>query len=119
VNDAKVALGERGRAWWLAPEPVATGRRVEAAIMALLRSRRNGASICPSDVARIVGGKTWRSMLPLVRERAVKMSGRGRLEILRRGRVVKENPTRGLLRYRLEGAGAGAIVRPNGALPEG
>jgi hypothetical protein len=100
VNDAKVALGERGYAWWLPPEPVATGRRVEAAIMALLRSRRSGASICPSDVARIVGGKTWRAMLPMVRERAVKMSGRGRIDILRRGRVVKENPTAGVLRYR-------------------
>ena len=100
VNDAKVALGERGYAWWLPPDPAATGRRIDAATMALLRSRSPGASICPSDVARIVGGKTWRAMLPVVRERAVKMSARGRIDILRHGRVVKENPAGGVLRYR-------------------
>ncbi len=101
VDDAKVALGERGHPWWLPPEGVAAERRIEAAIMALLRSRRRGASICPSDVARIAGGKSWRVMLPNVRERAVKMSGRGRIEILRRGRVVRMDPTAGVLRYRL------------------
>ncbi len=101
VNDAKVALGERGRAWWLPPDPVALVRRVEAAMRALLRSRQPGLTICPSDVARIVGGDTWRTVLALVREQAVLMSGRGELEILRRGQVVQEDPTRGVLRYRL------------------
>ena len=55
----------------------------------------------PSDVARIVGGPTWRTLLPVVRDRAVKMTESGELEILRRGRVVKSNPTEGVLRYRL------------------
>lgn len=40
VNDAKVALGERGHAWWLPPSPTATNRRIEAAVRALLWSRR-------------------------------------------------------------------------------
>jgi hypothetical protein len=104
VNDAKVALGERGHAWWLPPKPLATKRRIEAAVRALLRSRQPGRSICPSDVARIVGGPTWRTLLPVVRERAVTMTARGELEILRRGRVVKRNPTEGVLRYRLTSA---------------
>jgi hypothetical protein len=102
VDDAKVALGERGHAWWLPPTPAATRRRIDAAMLALLRSRRPGASICPSDVARIVGGTSWRAMLPAVRERAVRMSARGQLAILRRGRVVTKDPTAGVLRYRLE-----------------
>ena len=101
VNDAKLALGERGHGWWLPPKTVATNRRIDAAVRALLRSRQPGRSICPSDVARLVGGTTWRTLLPLVRERAVKMTGRGELEILRRGRVVKRRPTEGVLRYRL------------------
>jgi hypothetical protein len=101
VNEAKLALGERGHAWWLPPTPVAMRRRIEAAVRALLRSRQAGRSICPSDIARIVGGTTWRTVLPVVRNHAVRMRERGELEILRRGRVVKADPTGGVLRYRL------------------
>ena len=35
--------------------------RIDAAILALLHSRSKGASICPSEAARIVGGKSWRA----------------------------------------------------------
>lgn len=105
VNDAKVALGERGHAWWLAPTPSATNSRIDAAVRALLRSRQPGRSICPSEVARIVGGAIWRTLLPVVRDRAVRMSKRGELEILRRGRVAKMTPTEGVLRYRLTASG--------------
>jgi hypothetical protein len=101
VNDAKVALGERGHAWWLPPKPAALTRRVDAAITALLRSRGTGKSICPSDVARIAGGQGWRAILPVVRDRAVRMAERGQLQIFRRNIVVKTNLTQGVLRYRL------------------
>lgn len=101
VNDTKVALGERGHPWWLPPTPAALTKRVEATIVALLRSRGPGTTICPSDVARIVGGSAWRSRLPLVRERAVKMRERGQLEILRRKRLIRTKLTSGVLRYRL------------------
>lgn len=100
VDDAKVALGERGHAWWLLPKPVETNRRIEAAVRALLHSRQPRGTICPSDVARIVGGTTWRRFLPVVRERAVRMAERAELEIVRRGRVVRRNLTEGVLRYR-------------------
>ena len=36
VNDAKLALGERGRGWWLPATPVAANRSIEAALRALL-----------------------------------------------------------------------------------
>lgn len=101
INDAKLALGERGHAWWLPASAAATNRRIDAAVRALLRSRQPGRSICPSDVARIVGGTSWRTLLPVVRDRAVSMMKRGQLQILRGGRVVKSNPTGGVLRYRL------------------
>ena len=101
VNDAKVALGERGRAWWLAPDTLATSRRIDAAARALLRSRWPGRSACPSDIARVAGGTTWRTLMPVVRERAVAMASRGELEILRRGNVVEPTSTEGVLRYRL------------------
>ena len=101
VNDAKRALGERGHGWWLPQTPATTARRVDAAIRALLRSREPRRTICPSDAARIVGGATWRTLLPLVRDRAASMAQRGELQILRRGRVVRTKATEGVLRFRL------------------
>jgi hypothetical protein len=101
VNDAKVALGERGHPWWLPPTPAAVSRRIEAAMLALVRSRGPAMSVGPGDVARIVGGKAWRALLPVVREHAVAMRERGELEILRRRVVVETNLTEGVLRYRL------------------
>ena len=101
VNDAKLALGERGSAWWLPVTTSARNRRIEAAVRTLLRSRQPGKTICPSDVARIIGGQGWREVLPAVRDRAVRMAEQGSLEVLRRGRVVKSKCTEGVLRYRL------------------
>ena len=101
VNDAKLALGERGTPWWLPSTSAAQNRRIDAAIRALLRSRRPGSTICPSDAARIVGGRGWRSLLPAVRDRAVLMAKQGSLDILRRGRIVTTQRTEGVLRYRL------------------
>ena len=70
VQDAKVALGERGDPWW---EPTDDGRstRLAAAIRTILRGRPTG-SMCPSEAARIAGGESWRALMPLVRERLVR-----------------------------------------------
>ena len=38
VQDAKVALGERGQPWWEEPEPEALAQRREAAVRALARA---------------------------------------------------------------------------------
>ncbi|WP_239164639.1 DUF3253 domain-containing protein [Actinoplanes palleronii] len=67
VQDAKVALGERGDPWW---EPTPGGRRVRlaATIRALLRHRDPDATICPSDAARVVGGESWRDLMDPARE---------------------------------------------------
>lgn len=101
VQDAKVALGERGRAWWLDGEPADLQPRIEAAIRALLRSRREGATICPSEAARIADGSSWRRLLPTVREQAVGLARAGQIVILRDRVPATVDLTRGVLRYRL------------------
>lgn len=55
VQDAKIALGERGEPWWEATDE---GRRerLDATIRVLLRHRDAGNTICPSEAARVVGG---------------------------------------------------------------
>lgn len=86
VQDAKVALGERGEPWW---EPTDDGRRARLAstIRALLR-RRNGRTICPSDAARVVGADDWRELMPLAREAAGELARDGEVVVTQKGEAV-------------------------------
>lgn len=74
VQDAKVALGERGDPWW-EPTPEGQRLRLAAAMRTLLRHRRPEATICPSDAARVVGGPSWRELMDLAREVARGLAG--------------------------------------------
>ncbi len=67
VQDAKIALGERGEPWWDAPSEEGLHIRLAATIRTLLR-HRNGTTICPSDAARVVGGADWREVMSQTRE---------------------------------------------------
>lgn len=87
VNDAKVALGERGRAWWEEPTEEELAQRIGAAIRTLLR-KRDGKSICPSDAARVVGGEAWRDRMADVRAIAGEMAARGELVVTQKGDEV-------------------------------
>lgn len=87
VQDAKVALGERGRAWWEEPTAEERDERITATIRALLR-KRDGKSICPSDVARVVGGQAWRDRMADVRTVAGDLAGRGVLVVTQKGETV-------------------------------
>jgi uncharacterized protein DUF3253 len=87
VQDAKVALGERGDPWW---EPTADGRRARlaAAIRALLRHRSPEATICPSDAARVAGGESWRDLMDAAREVAAELARDGVITVRQRGEDV-------------------------------
>lgn len=99
VGDAKHALGERGYAWWDEPTPEEFEVRAIAAIRALLR-KREGSSICPSDIARIVGGAddAWRSVMPAVREIAGFMAARDEVVVMQKGDPVDVATARGPVR---------------------
>lgn len=87
VQDAKVALGERGDPWW---EPTAGGRRVRlaAAMRALLWHRRPDATICPSDAARVAGGESWRDLMDAARAVAAELSREGVITVRQHGADV-------------------------------
>jgi hypothetical protein len=73
VNDAKVALGERGDLWW-DPTPEGQRSRLAATILVLLRHRSPEATICPSDAARVVGGDAWRDLMDEARSVASELA---------------------------------------------
>lgn len=83
VQDAKVALGERGDEWW---DPTDEGRRARlvAALRTLLRHRPEG-TVCPSEPSRIVGGESWRDLSPLSRALAWELAEEGYVEVRQRG----------------------------------
>lgn len=89
VQDAKVALGERGRPWWEEPDEDAQRLRATAAVRTLLHNRKPDSSICPSDAARTIGsGADWRALMPLVRDVAVTLANAGQLTITQGEDVV-------------------------------
>lgn len=101
TQDAKVALGERGRPWWDPPEEEAERARLAATMRTLLRARGEGKTICPSDAARAAGGESWRDLLPAAREVARSLAAAGELEVTQGGAAVDATaPWRGPVRLR-------------------
>ena len=88
VHDAKVALGERGRAWWESLDEAAQRTRIAAAMRTMLRKRDPDATVCPSDIARIVGGDDWREAMESVRSVAEVLRTSQQVEIRQQGETV-------------------------------
>lgn len=102
VQHAKVALGERGAPWWTTPSAADRRRRIEATTLALAGHRAPDRTICPSDVARTLGGEHWRALMDPVRAAVADLVGRAEIDVMQRGRVVPpEDGWRGPLRIRL------------------
>lgn len=87
VQDAKVALGERGDPWW---DPTPDGRRTRlaATMRTLLRHRKPEATICPSDAARVVGGDSWRDLMDDARSVAADLATDGVIVVRQHGEDV-------------------------------
>ncbi len=87
VQDAKVALGERGDPWWQ-PTPDGQRTRLAATMRALLRHRDPASTICPSDAARVVGGASWRELMDTARAVAAELTRQGTLVVRQHGELV-------------------------------
>lgn len=101
VQQAKVALGERGDPWWDPPTEEGMRQRIQAAMLTLADHRAPDRTICPSDVARAVGGDSWRPLMDPVRDIARDLAREGRLEVSQKGqRLDPDGQWRGPVRIR-------------------
>ncbi len=98
VQDAKVALGERGEPWWEPASDDGLATRLRAAILTLLRARDPAKTICPSDAARVAGGASWRSRMDAARGVAAGLADDGVIEVRQRGEAVDQRAARGPVR---------------------
>ena len=76
---------------------------LEASIMALLTQRAGGATICPSEAARAVGGEEWRDLMEPARSAARRLVAAGEVEITQGGIVVDPSTAGGPIRIRSTG----------------
>ena len=77
-----------------------TDRALESSIRSLLDSRKGGATICPSEAAREVGGEDWRDLLEPARRAARRLVAAGEVEVTQGGRVVDPSTAKGPIRVR-------------------
>ena len=76
--------------------------RIVTAVFELLHARVEGATICPSEVARALQPDNWRHLMPAVREVASRLATEHRIDVRQRGRVIQLTAeTRGPVRLSL------------------
>lgn len=81
-----------------------TDRALEVSILDLLGQRARGATICPSEAAKVVGGgdeSTWRPLMEPARRAARRLVAAERIDITQGGRVVEPSTAKGPIRLRL------------------
>jgi hypothetical protein len=79
---------------------VPTKRAIEKQILALLEERGPEKTACPSEIARSLDAKSWRTLMQPVRDGAGRLASRGRIEITQKGKPVPVD-ARGPIRLRL------------------
>ena len=83
------------------PRKAATPEALEAEMLRLVAERGPGKTICPSEVARAIGGPHpdgWGPLMQPIRRTAVRLTKEGRVRILRKGRPVDPDDFRGVYR---------------------
>lgn len=79
-------------------------QQVEDMLFELLSQVRKGESISPNAVAKALNSEHWQRELPKIRAVAVGLARQGRLEFVRKGKVVEPDGIKGIFRLRLPAA---------------
>ena len=86
-------------------KPGEADRALEAAILELLAERGRDKTICPSEAAKLVGGKEtrrdWEGLMEPARAAARRLVANGTIVITQHGKVVDPATAKGAIRLRL------------------
>ena len=86
-------------------KPGETDHALEAAILELLTERGRDKTICPSEAAKLVGGKEtrrdWEGLMEPARAAARRLVANGTIVITQHGKVVDPATAKGAIRLRL------------------
>lgn len=74
--------------------------RLADGIRTRLADRKPGTTICPSEVARELGGDGWRDLMEPTRQAARRLVAAGEIEITQHGSVVDPSTAKGPIRLR-------------------
>ena len=74
--------------------------RLEVAILDLLARRAGGATICPSEAAKVVEPDDWRDLMEPARSAARRLVAAGDVVITQKGAVVDPSIAKGPIRIR-------------------
>ena len=69
--------------------------------MEMLGATASSSSLCPSEVARRVSPRNWKSVMETVRQAARRLVARDCVVITSQGRIVDPDRARGPIRIRL------------------
>jgi len=86
-------------------QPGEADAALEAAILELLAERGGDKTICPSEAAKLVGGKAerrdWEGLMEPAREAARRLAAAGKIVVTQNGRVVDASTAKGAIRLKL------------------
>lgn len=74
---------------------------IRQAILAKVQQRGLDQTICPSEVARALGGEDWRSLMDQVRSVGSDLAQHGDIQITQKGNVVDWSNVKGAIRFRV------------------
>ncbi|MDP4026176.1 DUF3253 domain-containing protein [Methylobacterium sp. NEAU 140] len=91
---------------------------ITATMLRLVAERGADKTVCPSEVARALGGPHpdgWGPLMQPVRRVAVRLAHAGEIAILRKGRPVDPDDFRGIYRLALPAGGSAGMGASDGA----
>lgn len=77
-----------------------SAEQVRQGVVDKLAARAPESSICPSEVARELGGDEWRELMPQVREAAAQLAREGTIAATQGETVVDAKGAKGPIRLR-------------------